>query len=268
MMRNTFKKASLSILISSLLFINYSVADEKNVDLYPLAPTSAYVPTLDTAKLMDADGKLNKELNSFVHSKHDSQLLKGKNIAILATDGVEELEILVPLNYLRQVGAHVTVVSPRKDNLPDTFGLKIPEIRSTHIMTVRLMENSGWLPIDKYIDEVSAHDFDGLVLPGGAWNPDFLRTNAKALELVASVVNANKPLATICHGPLVLISADLVKGRHMTGYWAIMKDLENAGAHVQDQPVVIDGSIISSRFPYDIPRMLTAFTKMVKNKNT
>ena len=268
MMKKNFKKASLSILISSLFFMNYSIADEYKVDLYPLAQTSAYVPTLDTAKLMDADGKLNNELKSFVHSKHDSQLLKGKNIAILATDGVEELEILVPLNYLRQVGAHVTVVSPRKEILPDTLGLKIPEIRSTHIMTVRLMENSGWLPIDKYIDEVSANNFDGLVLPGGAWNPDFLRTNANALEFVESIVNANKPLATICHGPLVLISADLVKGRNMTGYWAIMKDLENAGAHVQDQPVVIDGNIISSRFPYDIPRMLNAFTKKLKIKST
>lgn len=237
-----------------------------NVELYNFAQTSAYAPTLDSAKLIDADGDLNKELKSFVQGKHKNKLLKGKKVAILATDGVEELEILVPLNYLRQVGAHVTVVSPRKDNFPDTLGLKIPEIRNTHIMTVRLMKNSGWLPINKYIDEVSVSDFDGLILPGGAWNPDFLRINVKALELVKSVINANKPLATICHGPLVLINANLVKGRNVTGYWSIMKDLENAGAHVYDQPVVIDKNIISSRFPYDLPRMLNAFTSKV-NEN-
>lgn len=128
-------------------------------------------------------------------------------------------------------------------------------------MTVRLMENSGWIKIDKFIDEVTPSDFDGLVLPGGAWNPDFLRTDIEAINFVKGIVNRNKPLATICHGPLVLINSDLVKGRKMTGYWAIMKDLENAGAEVYDQPVVIDGNVISSRFPYDLPRLMTSFTE-------
>ncbi|EJB8440334.1 DJ-1/PfpI/YhbO family deglycase/protease, partial [Vibrio parahaemolyticus] len=247
-----------------LLASGNAIAYENKVDVYDLVSTNSLVPTLDTVKLITADGKLNKELKDFMLKKHDKKQLKGKKIAILATDGVEELEILVPLNYLREIGADVVVVSPRKIDYPETLGLKFPEIRRTHIMTVRLMENSGWLKIDKYIDEVSPNDFDGLVLPGGAWNPDFLRTDIEAQELVKGIMSANKPLATICHGPLVLINSDLVKGRKMTGYWAIMKDLENAGAKVYDQPVVIDGNLITSRFPYDLPRLMVSFTDKVK----
>ncbi len=248
---------SLSILFTPRI----TFADENKVDFYNLATIDAYVPTLDTIKLINADGELNKELKNFMLKTHASGVLKNKKIAILATDGVEELEILVPLNYLRESGAVVTIISPRRINYPDSFGLKIPEYRNTHIMTVRLMENSGWLKIDKFIDEVSAEDFDGLVLPGGAWNPDFLRTDINAQNIVKSIVKSNKPLATICHGPLVLINADLVKGKNITGYWAIMKDLENAGAIVKDEPVVIDGNLLSSRFPYDLPRLMNAFTE-------
>ncbi|EJE4199119.1 intracellular protease, PfpI family protein [Vibrio cholerae] len=258
------KKLRLTILtftFSTLLTSSVVYANENKVNFYNLAPTTAYVPTLDTVKLITADGDLNKELKEFMLKTHTNNVLKNKRIAILATDGVEELEILVPLNYLRESGADVTIVSPRRINYPESFGLKIPEYRSTHIMTVRLMENSGWLKIDKFIDEVSANDFDGLVLPGGAWNPDFLRTDINAQNLVKSIVKSNKPLATICHGPLVLINADLVKGKNITGYWAIMKDLENAGAIVKDEPVVIDGNLLSSRFPYDLPRLMNAFTE-------
>ncbi|HIF9254065.1 TPA: type 1 glutamine amidotransferase domain-containing protein [Photobacterium damselae] len=237
-----------------------------NLDLYKLAPLNSYVPTLDTIKLITADGELNKELKDFMLNEHQHDLLKDKKIAILATDGVEEIEILVPLNYLRQVGAKVSVVSPKKEEFPDSLGVKFPENRNTHIMTVRLMENSGWLKIDQFLDEVSENDFDGLVIPGGAWSPDFLRTNPDAQHLVQSLFITNKPLAVMCHGPLILIDSNLVKGKKMTGYWSIMKDLENAGADVRDEPVVIDDNLITSRFPYDIPRFMAAFTKqLMKN---
>ncbi|EHV9860179.1 type 1 glutamine amidotransferase [Vibrio vulnificus] len=259
------KLKTIILIIGFLLSPSIAFANENKVDVYDLVSTSSNVPTLDTVKLITADGVLNKELKEFMLKKHNKQVLKDKKIAILATDGVEELEILVPLNYLREVGANVTIVAPRKKIYPETLGLKIPENRRTHIMTVRLMENSGWLKIDKYIDEVSFDDFDGLVLPGGAWNPDFLRTDVEAQNLVREIVNSNKPLATICHGPLVLINSGLVKDRKITGYWAIMKDLENAGAKVYDQPVVIDGNLISSRFPYDLPRLMNSFTEKLLN---
>jgi len=254
------------ISVTLCVFISYSSQAfseslTNKIDLYEAASTSAYVPTLDTIKLITADGELNRELKNFMLKKRDSTTLKGKKIAILATDGVEELEILVPLNYLKESGAEVFVVSPKKPNFPDTFGVKMPEIRSTHIMTVRLMENSGWIKIDKFLEDVSVEDFDGLVLPGGSWNPDFLRTNTDAHTLLQAFVETNKPLASICHGPLILVNAGLLKGRKVTGYWSIMKDLENAGATVIDQPLVTDGQLLTSRFPYDLPRLMKAFTE-------
>ncbi|TOD07531.1 hypothetical protein CGJ70_24295, partial [Vibrio parahaemolyticus] len=105
---------TILLTLSILLASGNAIAYENKVDVYDLVSTNSLVPTLDTVKLITADGKLNKELKDFMLKKHDKKQLKGKKIAILATDGVEELEILVPLNYLREIGADVVVVSPRK----------------------------------------------------------------------------------------------------------------------------------------------------------
>ncbi|WHQ12475.1 hypothetical protein [Edwardsiella anguillarum] len=105
---------TIVLIMTFLLLPNIVLAHENKVDVYDLVSTSSNVPTLDTVKLITADGTLNKELKEFMLKKHNKKVLKGKKIAILATDGVEELEILVPLNYLREVGADVTIVAPRK----------------------------------------------------------------------------------------------------------------------------------------------------------
>src|SRR5450432_1648710 len=106
------------------------------------------------------------------------------------------------------------------------------------------MENAGWVAIDRYLGEAAVSDYDALVLPGGAWNPDSLRGDLNARAFVTGALESDKPLLAICHGPQVLISAGLLRGRRVTGFWAIQIDLENAGATVVDEPCVVDGNLI------------------------
>jgi protease I len=125
------------------------------------------------------------------------------------------------------------------------------------------MENAGWVAIDRYLGEATASDYDAVVTPGGAWNPDSLRGDPAARAFVTEALNAGKPLLSICHGPLVLISAGLLRGRRVTGFWSIQIDLENAGATVVDEPCVVDGNLITGRFPFDLPRCLGALEQQL-----
>jgi protease I len=162
----------------------------------------------------------------------------GKRIAILATDGFEEVELTRPLQALKEEGAKVEVVS-----------LKAGSIRGFQ------HDKPGQsVPVDRTLGEAKPDDYDGLMLPGGLFNPDALRTEEAALGFVRAFFTAGKPVAAICHGPQILISADLVKGRSMTGWQAIQKDLANAGATVRDEPVVTDQGLVTSRKPGDLPQ--------------
>jgi protease I len=164
--------------------------------------------------------------------------LDGKRIAILATDGFEEVELTKPMQALKEEGARVEVVSPKPGSIQgfqhDRPGQSVP--------------------VDRTLQEAKPDDYDGLMLPGGLFNPDTLRTDEKALAFTRAFFAAGKPVAAICHGPQILISADLVKGRTMTGWQAIQKDLANAGATVRDEPVVTDKGLVTSRRPDDIPQ--------------
>ncbi len=156
-----------------------------------------------------------------------------KKIAILATNGFEESELQSPKEYLEQQGWTAHIVSPEAG-------------------TIRSWAEKDWgkdYHVDKTLDEVTASEYDALVLPGGVINPDQLRTNGQALSFVRDFFIQNKPVAAICHGPQVLINAKVVNGRNMTSVKSISKDLINAGAHWEDKEVVVDNGLVTSRTP-------------------
>ena len=194
----------------------------------------------------------NNKLKNKLLEKVNPNLLKGKKIAILSTDGVEEVELTFIYLLLKERGADVQLIAPRAPNYPSQFAVQVPAIRSTHILTSHYMDNSGWMKIDKFIDEVNADDYDAVLLPGGAWNPDALRTNKPSLEFLNAMNKQNKLIGAICHGSQTLISANLVKGKKITSWWSMQIDLTNAGGTVLDLPVVIDGNLITSRAPIDL----------------
>jgi protease I len=178
-----------------------------------------------------------------------NQPLNGRNIAVLATDGFEQSELKEPKRLLEEAGATVHVIAP--DDAKEIKGWK----------------GKDWgesVPVDASLDKVRADDYDALVLPGGVINPDKLRLEPKAIDLIKAFGAANKPIAAICHGPWTLINAELVKGRKVTSWPSLRVDLENAGAHWQDSEVVHDGNLITSRKPDDIP----AFAKALIGKIT
>lgn len=163
--------------------------------------------------------------------------LSNLRVAILATDGVEESELIEPRAALDEAGAQTDVIAP-----------KAGEIQAfTH------HDKSSRIAVDRTLDEINPDDYDAVLLPGGALNADQTRANRKALEFLQSMDEAGKPFAIICHAPWELISAGLVCGRRITGYHTIQDDLRNAGARWEDREVVIDENWVSSRQPDDLP---------------
>lgn len=165
--------------------------------------------------------------------KHD---LHGKTVAILATHGFEQAELEKPKSALEEAGAEVDVVAPEQGELQ---GFK-------HL------DKSDTVNVDRTLDEVSAKDYDALVLPGGVFNPDALRTNERAILFVRSFFDQHKPVGAICHGGWTLIDANVVDGRTMTSVKSIRTDLRNAGANVVDEEVVVDNGLVTSRTPEDL----------------
>lgn len=165
-----------------------------------------------------------------------SKRLNNKKIAVLATDGVEQIELEQPYNSLIDAGAKVELVS-----------LKAVSIQGVH--HDRPGDRFG---VDKTIDEVSAEDYDGLVLPGGVFNPDALRMNDTAVDFVRDFFKQGKPVAAICHGPWMLAEADVLEGRRVTSWPSIKTDLQNAGANWVDQECVCDNGLVTSRKPDDL----------------
>jgi protease I len=226
--------------------------------------TPSPVPSISTELLTTADGELNRELNAFLFDPpSDPALLAGKRIAICCTNGVEEVEILGAQRWLIEHGATVHVVSPRIGEFHPTLGLRFPPMAATHVLAIRLMENAGWIAIDRYTDEARVDDYDAVILPGGCWNPDALRMDQPAVSFVRDMHAAGKPTCAICHGQWVMVSAGLLRGKRATAVWNIHVDLENAGATVLDEPCVVDGNLITARFPYDLPRMVQALVKQL-----
>jgi len=166
-----------------------------------------------------------------------AQQLSNKKVAILAADGVEQVELTKPKQALEQAGAQTHVIS----------------LKSGNIQGFNHHDKGDQIPVDVAIDSANPNDYDALVLPGGALNPDQLRTNSKAVEFVKSFFEAGKPVAAICHAPWMLIEAGVVKGRTLTSWPSLQTDLRNAGATWVDQEVVVDKGLVTSRNPDDLP---------------
>lgn len=162
--------------------------------------------------------------------------INGKTVAILATDGFEQVELTSPKSAIEAAGGETVLVSPEQGTIEAN----------------KHREQGSTFEVDVALEEAAAKDYDALLIPGGLFNPDALRVNEHALKFVTDFFTQDKPVFSICHGPQVLISADLVKGRKMTGYQAIQRDLEHAGAIVRDEPVVVDAGLVTSRNPDDL----------------
>ncbi|AOH37227.1 type 1 glutamine amidotransferase domain-containing protein [Luteimonas sp. JM171] len=163
--------------------------------------------------------------------------LENKTVAILATDGVEQVELTEPRKAVEEAGATVRLLS-----------IKEGEIQGMH------HDKPGdKLKVDGLVTNASVDDFDALILPGGVQNPDTLRMDQDAVKFVRDFVNSGKPVGVICHGPWVLVEADVVRGRRMTSWPSVRTDLRNAGAEVVDEEVVVDNGLVSSRKPEDLP---------------
>lgn len=169
-----------------------------------------------------------------MNTTHD---LSGKRVAILVADGFEQVELDGPRQALDQAGATTEVVSPVKG----------------HVKGVNHDKPSTGAKVDVALDSAKADKYDALLLPGGVMNPDALRQEKKAVEFVRAFFDAGKPVAAICHGPQVLIEADVVRGRRLTSYPSVQTDLKNAGAEWVDERVVVDHGLVTSRKPDDIP---------------
>mgnify|MGYP005995955627 CR=1 FL=1 len=169
-------------------------------------------------------------------------------IAILATDGFEQVELTEPLEKLRAAGATVDVISTKSGSITG-------------------WDQDHWdkeIPVDKELSQVRTTDYDALVLPGGQINPDKLRSDPKVVSFVREFFNSKKPLAAICHAPWLLIEADIVRGRDVSSYKLIKTDVVNAGGKWHDEEVVVHQALITSRNPGDLPAFIAKIIEEVE----
>jgi protease I len=175
--------------------------------------------------------------------------LSGKRIAILVADGFEQVELTEPRKALDAAGAQTELISPAKG----------------HVQGWKHHDKGDQFPVDVALETANPRDYDALLLPGGVANPDQLRTIPKAVQFAKSFFESGKPVAAICHGPWLLVEADVVQGRKVTSWPSLQTDLRNAGATWTDQQVVADRGLVTSRKPDDIPAfnkaMIAAFSK-------
>lgn len=171
-----------------------------------------------------------------------------KRVAILATDGFEESELKSPKQYLEEQGWQADIVSLKSG-------------------TIKAWAEKNWgkeYNVDYTLDEVSSADYHALVLPGGVINPDLLRRHDNAIAFVKSFFDEKKPVAAICHGPQILINAEVVAGRELTSFMSVKKDLQNAGANWVDKEVVVDNGLVTSRTPDDLPAFNKKMVEEIK----
>lgn len=176
--------------------------------------------------------------------------IQGVRVAILATDGVEDVELREPKKALEDAGAKTTLFAPKEGT----------------IQSFKHHDKAGRFPVDRTLDDADPGEFDAVLLPGGALNADTLRVQPRAQEFVREIDRQGNPIAVICHAPWLLISAGCVRGRTMTSYHTIQDDVRNAGANWLDQEVVRDRNWVSSRQPSDIPAFNKAMIELFAEK--
>lgn len=174
----------------------------------------------------------------------------GRRVAVLMTDGVEQVEYTEPRSFLEQHGVQVTLVSPKK--------------AGDQVQGFNHLDPADQFRVEMAVSEAEASNFDMLVLPGGVANPDQLRLSEPSLDFIRAFHEAGKPIAAICHGPWPLIDADVVQARHLTSWPSLKTDLKNAGAEWTDEAVVVDGGLITSRKPDDLPAFNDALLKQLQ----
>lgn len=179
--------------------------------------------------------------------KSKDQALQGKRVAVLMTDGVEQIEYTSPRSFLESHGAQVILLSPKN--------------AGEQVQGFKHMTPGDKFKVDKHIRDAKPADYDGLLLPGGVANPDALRLSAESIAFIRDFAEADKPIAAICHGPWTLIDAGVAKAKHMTSWPSLQVDLRNAGAEWTDDEVVVDGRLITSRKPDDLPAFNDALLK-------
>jgi protease I len=163
--------------------------------------------------------------------------LQGRRIAFLATDGVEQSELSEPWKALREAGAETELIS----------------LESGEIQGFQHLDKADTFPVDRTLDEARPADYDGLVVPGGVANPDRLRMDERAVRFVGEFFATGKPAGVICHGPWMLVEADVVRGRQVTSWPSLQTDIRNAGGDWVDREVVVDRGLVTSRKPDDLP---------------
>ncbi|HEX6551212.1 MAG TPA: type 1 glutamine amidotransferase domain-containing protein [Ktedonobacteraceae bacterium] len=172
--------------------------------------------------------------------------VQGMRVAILVTDDFEQVELTEPKKALDQAGATTKIIAPKPGQ----------------VQGVNHDVKADTFPVDMTLDQANPTDFDAVLLPGGALNADSLRMEPKAQDFVRQIDSSGRPIAVICHGPWLLVSAGLAKGRTLTSYYTIQDDIRNAGAKWVDQELVRDGNWVSSRSPKDIPAFNKGMTEL------
>ncbi|HEU5066195.1 MAG TPA: type 1 glutamine amidotransferase domain-containing protein [Gaiellaceae bacterium] len=163
--------------------------------------------------------------------------LNGRKVAFLATDMVEQVELTEPWKAVEDAGGSPELVS----------------LEAGEIQAFDHYDKADTFTVDRKVEDVTVDDYDALVIPGGVGNPDTMRADDKAVRFVREFFEAGKPMAVICHAPWMLVEADVVRGRTLTSYWSIKTDLKNAGGEWEDKEVVVDGHLVTSRNPDDLP---------------
>jgi protease I len=171
--------------------------------------------------------------------------LKGRNVAILATDGVEQVELEVPRRALDDAGATTHLIAPNEGS----------------IQAMNHDDKGARLPVDRTLAQVRPSDYDALLLPGGVANPDRLRQDERAVQFVREFMLADKPVAAICHAPWLLVEANAVAGRTLTSWPSLRTDIRNAGGRWVDEAVQVDDNLTTSRKPDDLPQFCAAMLK-------
>lgn len=177
-----------------------------------------------------------------------AEQLDGKRILIVATHGFEQAELEVPRDKLKAAGAKVDIASPESGE-------------------IKGWDKTDWgrpVKVDKKLDDAKVEDYDAIVLPGGVLNPDHLRVNGDAIELIRGFFDAGKTVAAVCHAPWLLVEAGIAKGRKMTSYNSIKTDVINAGAKWEDSAVVTDNGVVTSRNPGDLDAFVTKIIEEIK----
>ncbi|MFB9242410.1 type 1 glutamine amidotransferase [Massilia antarctica] len=181
--------------------------------------------------------------------QNNGKALKGKRVAVLMTDGVEQIEVTSPRSFLQEHGATVTLISPKA--------------KGDKVQGFNHADKGDSFEVDMQVGQASPSDFDALLLPGGVSNPDALRLDKASIDFIRAFGAEEKPIAAICHGPWTLIDAGIARAKHMTSWPSLQNDLRNAGAEWSDEEVVIDGRLVTSRKPDDLPAFNQAFLKLL-----